>query len=766
MVERERSAKTGVYLRGLTGILAVTSLAACHGSAPSSAATVAKPDGDVYAVTVEALTLGGLPKCSSSLAGTTAYVQSPTSLYSCLASAWVPIPCLSISAGAVAYASASQTLLACASGQWTVVPLPQGPTGPAGAMGAPGTTGNVGAPGANGAPGAMGGAGAVTLAVQTQVPPGSSCLYGGTEIASGLDQNGDGQLGSGEVTSTSLVCNGGPGDAGAAGPAGSPGTTGSQVQVSLEPPGADCRLGGERIDVVVPGDGGVVIQQTAFVCNGVNNGADGGVAVISDPTAGGAGLATVAGSCVADSDCPAHYFCNRASCDLEAVQVDVGTSVSCALLFNGTVHCWPSTAAGGVGVPSPIDGLTGARGISLGGASDCAVLGDGTVQCSDSKFGTLAAVPGLTGVLEVASAAEHVCALESDGSVWCWGSNLDGQLGNGGKKTTPTVPVRALLPASAVAIATSPTATHTCALFENGQVACWGLNTSGQLGNGTTTNALTPVIVSGVSGAVAIGVGADASCAIAAGDAFVECWGKVMRSGATAQATASTPVLVDFDRATAVALGGGPDFTCALPGDGRVLCLGDDSRGQLGDRATTTASSPVTVSNLTSATSLASGPTSSCAISSNGSIACWGNRASGSVPSPLSGWGHSGASCALDGDCASNACLGGFCCSAGCSASSASCGATACDVSGACVYPNSATACGAPGCAGATLTTRTCDGAGNCATASALCAGNLVCDASAGMSCLASCSSVADCVAPAKFCVNGNCQTTGVSPTM
>src|ERR1041385_8534195 len=84
----------------------------------------------VFSITVTAATLSVLPKCTAALNGTTAYVQTPVSLYSCQAGSWVALQCTTALAGAVAYASASQTLLACVSGSWTVVSLPQGPTGP------------------------------------------------------------------------------------------------------------------------------------------------------------------------------------------------------------------------------------------------------------------------------------------------------------------------------------------------------------------------------------------------------------------------------------------------------------------------------------------------------------------------------------------------------------------------------------------------------------------------------------------------------------
>jgi hypothetical protein len=109
----------------------------------------------------------------------------------------------------------------------------------------------------------------VSLVVQTALGAGSTCQYGGTEIQSGLDTNGDGLLGAGEVTSVTYLCNG------------APGTPGSQVQVTNEPPGSNCPAGGERIDIGTVADGGFVAQQTAYVCNGAA--ADASTSPSADP---------------------------------------------------------------------------------------------------------------------------------------------------------------------------------------------------------------------------------------------------------------------------------------------------------------------------------------------------------------------------------------------------------------------------------------------------------------------------------------------------
>src|SRR5207244_12031692 len=88
-------------------------------------------------------------------------------------------------------------------------------------------------------------------------------------------------------------------------------------------------------------------------------------------------------------------------------------------------------------------------------------------------------------------------ALLQDGSVCCWGSNVVGQLGDGTTQTSAT-PVRV----PGISTATNVTASwwhHTCALLADASIRCWGENTWGQLGDGTTTTTSTPVTMSGTS---------------------------------------------------------------------------------------------------------------------------------------------------------------------------------------------------------------------------------------------------------------------------
>jgi alpha-tubulin suppressor-like RCC1 family protein len=186
---------------------------------------------------------------------------------------------------------------------------------------------------------------------------------------------------------------------------------------------------------------------------------------------------------------------------------------------------------------------------------------------------------------------------------------------------------------------------HVCALLSNGTVACWGTNTSGQLGNGTSTctnnSCLTPHVVPGLTGVTAIGVGEAQVCAVVAGGA-VKCWGDntygEIGSGGTGSCSgikcSMTPVTVP-GVSNAIAVASGRAVTCALISGGTVMCWGDNSFGELGNGSQTNSSTPVTVSGLTTAKAIGAGAFHACALRTDNTVVCWGDDSAdelGSAP--------------------------------------------------------------------------------------------------------------------------------------
>jgi alpha-tubulin suppressor-like RCC1 family protein len=252
----------------------------------------------------------------------------------------------------------------------------------------------------------------------------------------------------------------------------------------------------------------------------------------------------------------------------------------------------------------------------------------------DSKKGEPQDFPDIT------AGAGHSCLLTTTGRVECWGANQFSQLG---AKTGPFTslegrsPVQEGIPgdwvkANVRGLSGKVTAIrsgyyHTCALLGEGGIQCWGQNTSGQLGDGTTANKDIAVSVMGLDIPItAISLGAVHTCALLeTGD--VRCWGnnENYQLGNGTNQNSSLPVDVAElpDRIVQVAAGG--VFTCALTHNGKLYCWGDGSNGRFGDSSKEIYQTPILVNELEQDIDLiVAGDYHLCARTSSGKIFCWG----------------------------------------------------------------------------------------------------------------------------------------------
>jgi alpha-tubulin suppressor-like RCC1 family protein len=281
--------------------------------------------------------------------------------------------------------------------------------------------------------------------------------------------------------------------------------------------------------------------------------------------------------------------------------------------------------------------------IAAGGRHTCAIVSTGGAKCwgsnLDGELGDGTFLPRLTpvpvaelsGASAITAGDHHTCAIVSTGGARCWGYNGTGQLGNGETRDRNTpVRVKNLSGASAIAAGYY----HTCALISpSGHVKCWGNNDFGQLGDNTTTNRFIPVLAWHLRGAIAIAAGGFHTCALIS-TGGVKCWGNnvagQLGDGTTTHRSIPGGSYVQGLKRGVIAITAGSGHTCAMTTAGRIKCWGFNLYGQLGDGTTRDRRTPVSV-KLKDASDIAAGQYHTCARIFTGVVKCWGENSYGQL---------------------------------------------------------------------------------------------------------------------------------------
>jgi alpha-tubulin suppressor-like RCC1 family protein len=274
--------------------------------------------------------------------------------------------------------------------------------------------------------------------------------------------------------------------------------------------------------------------------------------------------------------------------------------------------------------------VTTAGGVKCWGDNGFGQLGTGTTAGSSVPV----EVAGLSsGVAAVYAGEDYTCAVTLAGGARCWGNNGAGQLGDG-SLAGRTTPVDVIGLGSGVATIAAGT-WHTCALLDSGGVKCWGRNTFGQLGDGTTTDRLMPVDVFGLeSGVTAIAAGEQHTCALTTAGG-IKCWGSNFdhQLGDGTVVDRYTPVdVVGLGSGVAAIVVSGSHNFALMNAPGVVMRWGGMLRC---DPRVCGPIRPWPPSNLTGlesgVTAIAVGEWHACALTSEGRARCWGSNLLGQL---------------------------------------------------------------------------------------------------------------------------------------
>ncbi len=273
-------------------------------------------------------------------------------------------------------------------------------------------------------------------------------------------------------------------------------------------------------------------------------------------------------------------------------QIAVGIDYACVLKTDGTVWCW--------------------------GANDSGQLGNGTM----TDTATPTKIPNLTDVTEISAAEVHACALKKDHTVVCWGADDSKQLGQCDPPDNPvpnpvvvqqfalTIPASGK-PSVADDVCVKPNAPfqaqhlssggeHNCAIGMDGQLYCWGENSTGSTGGQSGQQPLQ-----------------------ADGTGFDDVPGPTVISGG-------------FDGPVQVKCG--DEFSCVLRDENSTWCFGSNSLDSVGNStALDSQPSALQVTGVSDATSLVLDDDAGCVVTHDGSLYCWGNGATGIFGSTTNG---------------------------------------------------------------------------------------------------------------------------------
>lgn len=286
------------------------------------------------------------------------------------------------------------------------------------------------------------------------------------------------------------------------------------------------------------------------------------------------------------------------------IQVSGGVGHSLGIRNNGTAWAW------------------GLNGIGQ--------LGDGTITAKSSP---VSVVGGFTDWVQLSAGGSHSLGLRSNGTIWSWGNNAAGHLGDNTtvSKSSPISVVGGFTDWIQISAGGF---SHSIGLRNNGTIWGWGSNTSGRLGDGTTTNRSSPVsVVGNFTDWIQVSAGQSHTVALRSnGTAWSWGFNTNGRLGDNTVTASSSPVSVVGGFTDWIQVSAGETHTIGLRTNATAWAWGGNEFGSLGDGTIIDKSSPVSVvGGFTDWIQVSAGSTNSAALRADGRLWAWGINAQGQV---------------------------------------------------------------------------------------------------------------------------------------
>jgi hypothetical protein len=320
------------------------------------------------------------------------------------------------------------------------------------------------------------------------------------------------------------------------------------------------------------------------------------------------------------------WSCNKASCGFSSTTAsNPNVTPTQTTTYTVTATDGPTCSAT-ASVTLTLDPCATNNGGCDDNATCSGTTGTAVCTCNTGYSGDgLTCVGGYSGI---SAGNTHSCGIRGDGALYCWGSNGNGEIGDG-TTTSRSVGVRVGTANDWTDI--SAGGQFTCGI-RSGQMWCWGRNSDGEVGDGTQTDRRTPTRIGTATNWASVSAGDDHVCALQS-DGTLWCWGETS-FGQMGIGSASSPKTTPYKVSSATnwtSVSSGHNYTCALKTDKTLWCTGENGNYQLGTGSNSSVNNWTKIGSATDWASVDSGDLHTCAIKTSGTLWCWGDNAYGQL---------------------------------------------------------------------------------------------------------------------------------------